>query len=220
MEIEKSKEIITELERYVGSRLLTSQVKIVLEWIEHLGFDIDCIRYACDITFERLNRFDVKYANGILTSWHRDNLMSIEEIKAAENARKRQEEKTKKSGVIFKDDHHKKRCSEILGRMKSRDVYHAALAYLLALDDNIQGQRISECFDFSEDSIKPNVLDAAWITGTDRRVLQLGFNLWNDAQPANVFDVFGSSSDLEYLLEAVRIRFGAVNLILQPTVGH
>jgi DnaD/phage-associated family protein len=217
MDIEK---FISELQRYVGTTLLPSQIKIVIEWIKYLGFDADCIYYACDITFTRLNRFDFKYVNGIITHWHNENLMSLDEIKADEISRKRKEEKVKKSGVIFKDDRHKRNCSEILGRMKSRDVYHAALAYLLALDDNIKGQRISECFDFSEDSIKPNVLEAAWITGTDRRVLQLGFNLWNDAQPANVSDVFGSGSDLEYMLEAVRIRFGAVNLISQPTLGH
>ena len=137
-------------------------------------------------------------------------------LKAYEAARKRKAAQEKRSGVIFKDNRHKQRCSEIFGKMKSRDVYHATLAYLLALDDNIQGQRISECFDFSEDSIKPNVLEAAWITSTDCRVLQLAFNLWNDAQPANVSDVFGSVSDLEYLLEAVRIRFGAVELICSP----
>ncbi len=113
-----------------------------------------------------------------------------------------------KETIMFKDDNHERRYCEILGKMKSHDVYHAALAYLLALDGNIQGKRLSECFDFSEDSIKPNVLDAAWITGTDRRVLQLAFNLWNNAQPANVSDVFGTGSDIEYLLEAVRIRFG------------
>ena len=210
------KKFIPELERYVGTTLLSSQIKIVIEWIEYIGFNADCIYYACDITFDRLNRFDFKYFNGILTHWHKENLMSLEEIKADEISRKRKEEKIKKSGVIFKDERHKQRCGEILGRMKSRDVYHAALAYLLALDDNIQGQRLSECFDFSEDSIKPNVLEEAWITGTDRRVLQLGFNLWNDAQLANVSDVFGSGSDLEYLLEAVRIRFGAVELIYSP----
>lgn len=213
MDFEKNKEVILQIEKYVGVRLIPRQVEKVCSWID-LGFDLECIRYACDISFERLNRFDVKYVDGILASWNKDNLKTYEEIKAEEIARKRKAAKIEKSGVMFKDERHKQKCKEILLKMQCRDEYHAALAYLLALDNNIQGQRISDCFDFSEDSIKPSALDQAWITGTDRRVLLLAFNLWNDAQQANVSDVFGAGYDLEYLLEAVRIRFGAVVLTL------
>lgn len=114
--------------------------------------------------------------------------------------------------MIFKDADHRQKYREIIGRMSSRDVYHAALAYLLALDENIHGTRIADCFDFSADSIKSSVFEEDWITGTDRRVLQLGFNLWNGAQEANVSDVFSAGDDLEYLFEAVRIRLGEADL--------
>ena len=69
-------------------------------------------------------------------------------------------------------------------------------------------KQISDCFNFSTDSIKPSVFEEAWITSTDRRVLQLGFNLWNSTQEANVSDVFYAGDDLEYMFEAVRIRLG------------
>lgn len=108
--------------------------------------------------------------------------------------------------MIFKTSEHKQRYEDILKRMKSCDSYHRSLAYLIALDSNITGSRISACFDFSEDSIKPGVFEESWLTGTDRRVLQLAFNLWNNVQQANVSDVF-SGSDLEYLFESIRIRF-------------
>lgn len=110
--------------------------------------------------------------------------------------------------MIFRDEDHRKKYHEIICRMSNWDVYHASLAYLMALDRNIQGTRITDCFDFSTDSIKPGVLEEDWITGTDRRVLQLGFNLWNSTQKADVSDVFYAGDDLEFLLEAVRIRLG------------
>lgn len=109
--------------------------------------------------------------------------------------------------MVFRDEQHEDRYFAIIAKMKSNDVYHAALAYLLALDSNVDSKRLAECFDFSEDIIKPGVLEAAWITSTDRRVLKLGFNLWNDTHQANVSDVFCAGADLEYLLEAVKIRF-------------
>ena len=127
------------------------------------------------------------------------------------------------STINFKSEHHEKMCHRILDKMHNTDAYHTSLAYLLALDDNISYHdwRLEACFDFKNDSIKPNVLEAAWITGTDRRVLQLGFNLWNDTNSADVSDVFGSGSDLEYLLEAVRIRFGGKDLfhVFYSTLG-
>ena len=103
----------------------------------------------------------------------------------------------------FKNQNHEERYVGILGRMKSDDCYHRSLAYLLALDGNITDSRIKDCFDFNEDCIKP--VDAAWITGFDRRVLMLAAHLWNSANVINLDDVFGS--DDIYLLEAIRIRF-------------
>lgn len=216
---EQLKEIITTVEKHVGQILTSRQAGMVVSILE-MGFDLESVLYALDVSVDMRGKNDFRYAEKALLHWYDNGCRNVSDIKAYRSAQDRKKTQEKTAGVVFKNTLHKQRCSEILGRMKSRDVYHAALAYLLALDDNIHGQRISECFDFSEDSIKSSVLDAAWITGTDRRVLQLGFNLWNDAQPANVSDVFGSGSDLEYMLEAVRIRFGAVNLILQPTVGR
>ena len=110
--------------------------------------------------------------------------------------------------IRFRDIDHEKRYYGILLEMNTRDSYHRAVAYLLALDVNISDneERLKACFDFEEDHIKLNVLEEAWVTGMDRRILTLAFNLWNDSNGADVSYVFGSAA-VEYLLEAVKIRF-------------
>lgn len=115
--------------------------------------------------------------------------------------------------MIFKNDYHQRKYLEILGKMSTTDEYHCALAYLIALDENICNdiERVNACFDFKKDSIRRDVIDQAWVTGFDRRVLQLGFNLWNNSNKADVSDVFDySPGNLEYMIEAVKIRFGLV----------
>lgn len=120
----------------------------------------------------------------------------------------------RRTDMRFRDDEHRQRYLEIIEKMGGSSVYHSPLAYLFALDTNINDKRLEECFDFEDDSIKPGVLEASWITGTDRRTLQLAFNLWNDSNKADVADVFGyiDSENMEYLFEAVRIRFETVDL--------
>lgn len=110
--------------------------------------------------------------------------------------------------MIFYDEKHEKRYHEFLVRMKKSDCYHSALAYLLALDENIRDdpKRISDCFDFDRDAINRDVFQNGWITGFDRRLLTLAFHLWNENNEANISDVFGYTK-LDYMLEAVRIRF-------------
>lgn len=116
--------------------------------------------------------------------------------------------------MIFADIQHKTKYHEILGRMTTSDVYHCAVAYLLALDGNIcnSPSRVAACFDYKEDCIRRSVLDEAWVTGFDRRVLTLAFNLWNGSNVADVSEVFGSGDEIEFMLEAVRIRFGATDI--------
>ena len=110
--------------------------------------------------------------------------------------------------IRFKSIDHEVKYYMIAHQMAVKDSYHKALAYLLAFDDNISDneERLKACFDFENDSIKPGVLEEAWVTGMDRRILTLAFNLWNESNSADVSYVFGGA-DVEHLLEAVRIRF-------------
>ena len=107
----------------------------------------------------------------------------------------------------FKDNAHKEKYFEILAKMNSNSCYHSAVAYLLALDENIcdSPKRIAECFDFNEGTICPEAIEKPWITGFDRRVLKLAFNLWNGS-PADISEVFVGGEG-EYLFEAIKIRY-------------
>ena len=114
----------------------------------------------------------------------------------------------------FLNQLHEERYGEIIDKMTSRDVYHCAFAYALALDNNICDcpNRIDACFDFANDAIKPNVVDQSWVTGFDRRILNFAFHLWNSNHPASVLDLFEyvNASDVEYYFEAIRIRIGMI----------
>lgn len=107
----------------------------------------------------------------------------------------------------FKDDGHKEKYFEILAKMNNDSCYHRAVAYLLALDENISHspKRIAECFDFAEGTICPSAIEEPWVTGFDCRVLKLAFNLWNST-PADISEVF-DYGDIEYLSEAIKIRY-------------
>lgn len=116
--------------------------------------------------------------------------------------------------MIFKDDKHKEAFTRFMNRMQSADCYHKSAAYLLALD--AVRDHVNSIFDFSDDVIKPECLQAAWQTGTSAKVCRLLFNLWNgyafdgetdepssDYSPESLF----CNSDMPYMLEAVRLRF-------------
>lgn len=79
---------------------------------------------------------------------------------------------------MFKDDEHRQTFTGIINKMKKSDVYHMAVAYLLALD-TVTRQHVSEIFDFEGDCIKMEALHKPWQTGTSRKTTRLSFNLWN-----------------------------------------
>ena len=108
-------------------------------------------------------------------------------------------------GMRFNSSRHQDRYVEILGRMRSNNPEHASLAYLLALID----APASYCFDFASDRIRREAIDDDWTTESSRRVLTLGFNLWNYTITADVSDVFsyGGYEFGEYMFYAIQMRF-------------
>lgn len=110
--------------------------------------------------------------------------------------------------MIFKDNKHANRYDAIIEQMRSDDDYHRSIAYLFALDRNLdEDYKLNDCFDFKEDVIKPEGLEKAWNTSFDRRLLKLAFALWNDANAADINEIFSYSYDVPYLCEAIKIRF-------------
>lgn len=81
--------------------------------------------------------------------------------------------------MIFKDERHESLFWLILDEMDNDDVYHTALAYLIALD-NVCRNHINDIYDFDECSIKPSCLYKLWQTGTSLKTTFLAFNLYTD----------------------------------------
>lgn len=78
----------------------------------------------------------------------------------------------------FADDTHWLNFTEIINQMQQSDVYHMAVAYLLALD-TVTRRHVSDIFDFDEDCIRPDAIHKPWQTDTSRKTTRLAFNLWN-----------------------------------------
>ncbi|MCM1296742.1 MAG: DUF6075 family protein, partial [Muribaculaceae bacterium] len=116
----------------------------------------------------------------------------------------------------FKGLMHEQRFYETLGKMKSGDVEHRPVAYLLSLNKDLFRHK-DEVFSFKADTVKLDCLKAGWQTSGSRRATRLMFNLWNG-------QIFNDDDDLEtsclytpcelfadndglYYLEAVKLRF-------------
>lgn len=68
---------------YLGmntSEVMKPQEEMLEKWLFIYKFNIDIIQKACDICFERLNRADFKYIDGILSKWNQNNIRTLEDI--------------------------------------------------------------------------------------------------------------------------------------------
>jgi DnaD/phage-associated family protein len=68
---------------YLGikdAEIMKPQEDILDKWVNLYKFPVDVICKACDICFERLNRADFKYIDGILNSWFKDNIKTLEDV--------------------------------------------------------------------------------------------------------------------------------------------
>lgn len=68
---------------YLGAKdgeIMKPQEDMLEKWINMYKFSVEIVFKACDICFERLGRADFKYIDGILTSWFKDGLKSLEDI--------------------------------------------------------------------------------------------------------------------------------------------
>jgi DnaD/phage-associated family protein len=75
---------------YLGikdAEVMKPQEDILDKWVNLYKFPLDIIYKACDICFERLNTKDFKYIDGILNSWFKDGIKTLEDI-AIKDAKK------------------------------------------------------------------------------------------------------------------------------------
>lgn len=86
-----------EILKFLGIRnteIMKPQEDMLEKWTTTYNFSLDVIKKACDICFQRLNRADFKYIDGILSSWNKDNLKTIKQIEEKEVAYKNSSSKT------------------------------------------------------------------------------------------------------------------------------
>ncbi len=87
-----------------GRALTQKEKKFLASWIGVMGFDIECIRLAYDITVDNTHEPAPAYANTILTNWYNDGLRTYDAIVAAEEERKAKSKKEKAQDKSFDTD--------------------------------------------------------------------------------------------------------------------
>jgi DnaD/phage-associated family protein len=81
--IEAAAETLTQIRALfgMGSRgLSTAEKKLFTSWSEKLGYGIDVIRLAYDITIDSIHEPAPKYTNTILERWHAEGLHTASDI--------------------------------------------------------------------------------------------------------------------------------------------
>lgn len=76
-----------EILKFLGIRntdIMKPQEDLLEKWTSTYGYSLEVIKKACDICFQRLNRADFKYIDGILSSWNKDKLKTLEDIEKKE----------------------------------------------------------------------------------------------------------------------------------------
>jgi DnaD/phage-associated family protein len=74
---------IRKILNYLGikdAEVMKPQEDMLNKWINTYKFPIDVIYKACEICFQRINKADFKYIDGILTSWNKDNIKTVEDV--------------------------------------------------------------------------------------------------------------------------------------------
>lgn len=81
---------------YLGinnGEVMKPQQDLLEKWLYTFNFSLEVIFKACDICFERLNRADFKYIDGILAKWSKEGFKTIEEIASKDILKKTPQQK-------------------------------------------------------------------------------------------------------------------------------
>lgn len=69
--------------KYLGIQnmdIMKPQEQMIEKWLDIYNFPLEMIYKACDICFERINKCDFKYIDGILNSWFRNNIQTLKDV--------------------------------------------------------------------------------------------------------------------------------------------
>jgi DnaD/phage-associated family protein len=79
---------IRKILNYLGikdAEIMKPQEDMIHKWISTYNFSLDIIYKACDVCFQRINKADFKYIDGILNSWYKEGLKTVEDIDKKDN---------------------------------------------------------------------------------------------------------------------------------------
>lgn len=74
---------IRKIMKYLGMRdgdVMKPQEELMEKWLYSYSFEPEVIFKACNVCFERINKTDFKYIDGILTSWHKEGIKTLEDV--------------------------------------------------------------------------------------------------------------------------------------------
>lgn len=74
---------IRKILNYLGiknAEIMKPQEELLTKWLNDYNFSVEVICKACDICFQRINKADFKYIDGILTSWKNDKIKTLSDI--------------------------------------------------------------------------------------------------------------------------------------------
>ena len=118
---------------------------------------------------------------------------------------------------MFQNEIHKERFVSLSNKLIKEnhitfkiDAYYSSLFYIISSNKDLFNMN-EKIFDFKNRSIKSDVLNDEALTGTTRRLLSLGFELftnrsWGDMSIIDIFDYLDEYS-FEVAIIALRLRF-------------
>ncbi|MCH3965562.1 MAG: DnaD domain protein [Clostridium sp.] len=74
---------IHKILNYLGikdAEIMKPQEEIFTKWLYTYKFPVEVILKACDICFKRINKADFKYIDGILSSWNKEKIKTLDDI--------------------------------------------------------------------------------------------------------------------------------------------
>ncbi|MCC8028344.1 MAG: DnaD domain protein [Lachnospiraceae bacterium] len=69
-----------------GRNLIPAETGYLKTWSEKMGFSTELITEACSRTIETIHEPSFGYANSILEKWHRQGILSMDEVKKADES--------------------------------------------------------------------------------------------------------------------------------------
>lgn len=112
---------IRKILNYLGikdAEIMKPQEEMLDKWINTYGFSPDVIFKACDICFQRINKADFKYIDGILSSWHKDGIKTLEDIDTRDM---KKNSRSNSSTTSFKNNAYTKPTNSTFNNFKHRD---------------------------------------------------------------------------------------------------